>query len=94
MLGTGGNVGTQAATIAVRNIATGQISGWASMSMLIREAKVGTLLGIFFAVILGAYAFFRYELQLGIAIGISTIATVFCAALLGMMVPMTLNCDS
>ena len=91
MLGTGGNVGTQAATIAVRNLATGQISGWASMSMLLREAKVGTLLGLFFAIILGGYAMLRYNPQLGIAISISTIATVICAALLGMMVPMTLN---
>ena len=91
MLGTGGNVGTQAATIAVRNLATGQIVGWSSMSMLMREIKVGTLLGIFFAIILGGYALVRYDPNLGIAIAIATIATVICAALLGMMVPLTLN---
>jgi len=91
MLGTGGNVGTQAATIAVRNLATGQVSGWASLEMLTREVKVGSLLGIVFALILGGYAFLRYEAKLGIAIAISTTSTVICAAILGMMVPMTLN---
>lgn len=91
MLGTGGNVGTQAATIAVRNLATGQIVGWSSMTMLMREVKVGTLLGLFFALILGGYALFRYEPRLGAAIAIATISTVICAALLGMMVPLSLN---
>jgi magnesium transporter len=91
MLGTGGNVGTQAATIAVRNLATGQIAGWTSFEMLSREIKVGSLLGFAFALILGGYAFLRYGTKLGVAISISTTSTVICAAILGMMVPMTLN---
>ena len=91
MLGTGGNVGTQAATIAVRNIATGQLSSGWSWDMLGREARVGTLLGLAFALILGGYTILRYDVRLGAAIAISTISTVVCAALLGMLVPMTLH---
>lgn len=93
MLGTGGNVGTQAATIAVRNIATGHASSQGTASMLFREARVGALLGLSFAAILGGYAVARWYDQpmLGGAIAIALVVIVTCAALLGMLVPLTLN---
>jgi magnesium transporter len=93
MLGTGGNVGTQAATIAVRNLATGHLGNQNTMAMLFREAKVGTLLGISFSIVLGAYALARWwdQPMLAVAVAISITATVICAAILGMLVPLTLD---
>lgn len=92
MLGTGGNVGTQAATIAVRNIATGHVGSFGTLPMLYREARVGTLLGFTFAAVLGGYALIRWmEPRLGVAIGAALIIIVICAATLGMLVPITLN---
>ena len=91
MLGTGGNVGTQAATIAVRNLALDKSFVFSTVSMLWRELKVGTLLGISFGLILGGYAFIRFEPKMGLAIAIATLATVMCAALIGMFIPLTLN---
>lgn len=93
MLGTGGNVGTQAATIAVRNIAIGSFSSRDTLYMFFKEAQVGLLLGISFATVLGGYAFFKWHETpyLAIAIAISIITTVVCAALLGMLVPITLD---
>ena len=91
MLGTGGNVGTQAATIAVRNLALDKSFVFSTMTMLLRELQVGTLLGLSFGFILGGYAAIRFEPLMGIAIAIATLATVVCAAILGMMVPLTLN---
>lgn len=91
MLGTGGNVGTQAATIAVRNLALDKSFIFSTMSMLIREIKVGTLLGIAFGCILGGYAAIRFDYLMGIAIAVSTLSTVIFAALLGMFVPITLD---
>ena len=91
MLGTGGNVGTQAATIAVRNLALDKSFVFSTMTMLFRELKVGALLGLSFGVILGGYAAIRFEPVLGLAIAMATLSTVVCAALLGMMVPVTLN---
>lgn len=91
MLGTGGNVGTQAATIAVRNLALDKSFVFSTMSMLWKELKVGTLLGLSFGLILGGYAFIRFEPTMGLAIAIATIATVICAALIGMFIPLTLN---
>ena len=93
MLGTGGNVGIQAATVAVRNIALGHTEGTTLLSALFRESRVGLLLGLGFAVTLGGYALVRWmeEPLLGAAIAISITATVVTAAGLGAMVPLTLN---
>ena len=93
MLGTGGNVGTQAATIAVRNIATGRARSQGVAAMLFREARVGALLGMSFAVVLGGYAIARWWAQpmLGCAIAIALVVIVTAAATLGMLVPLTLN---
>ena len=92
MLGTGGNVGTQAATIAVRNIATGHASSYGVGTMLFREARVGALLGLSFAIVLGGYAIAReQDLWLGASIAIALITIVISAATLGMLVPLTLN---
>lgn len=93
MLGTGGNVGTQAATIAVRNIATGHVNSQGVVAMLFREARVGALLGISFAIVLGGYAVVRWWSQpmLGGSIAIALVVIVTAAATLGMLVPITLN---
>ncbi|MFT4977087.1 MAG: magnesium transporter [Myxococcota bacterium] len=93
MLGTGGNVGTQAATIAVRNIATGHANSQSLLVMLFREARVGALLGTSFAVVLGGYAVARWSEQpmLGLSIAIALVVIVTAAATLGMLVPITLN---
>ncbi len=92
MLGTGGNVGIQAATVAVRNIALGTASG-GILGAVFREARVGLLLGIAFAVSLGGYVLLRWMEQprLGLAIAASIGATVTCAAALGSLVPSTLH---
>ena len=91
ILGTGGNVGTQAATIAVRNIATGHLGGRGSFSLLFREARVGTLLGFSFAIVLGGYVYITGKPMLAIALASSITITVISAAILGMLVPLTLN---
>ena len=65
--------------------------------MLFREARVGTLLGLTFALVLGGYALVSGGgihgggLRLGLAIGSALVIIVICAATLGMLVPLTLN---
>ena len=93
MLGMGGNVGTQAATIAVRNIATGHSGSLGLGTMIFRETRVGFLLGLAFAVTLGGYSLIRWphEPMLGASIAMSITATVVAAAAFGTLVPMTLH---
>lgn len=93
MLGMGGNVGIQAATVAVRNIAIGRDQSTSFASMLFRETRVGVVLGLGFAVTLGGYALLRWmeEPRLGAAIATAIMLTVIAAAALGAMVPLTLH---
>ncbi len=93
MLGTGGNVGIQSATVAVRNIALGQHEGLSFLGTIWREARVGTLLGLAFATALGGYTLLRWMDRplLGASIAIAIIGTVISAAALGTAVPMTLH---
>ena len=92
MLGTGGNVGIQAATIAVRNIATGHIDFEGMSPLIWRECRVGILLGISFAIVLGSYCLIReQDILLGMAVGSSIIITVFTAAILGLLVPIFMD---
>ncbi|MDP6932254.1 MAG: magnesium transporter [Myxococcota bacterium] len=94
MMGTGGNVGIQAATIAVRNIAIGHVA--TGMLLIFREARVGLLLGLGFAIALGAYTLLSDSggvdrVQLATAIATAIIVTTTCAAVFGALVPVTLN---
>jgi len=91
MMGMGGNVGIQAATIAVRNIATGQSQGTSAAVLLFREARVGFLMGLVFAVVLGAYGWATVDAYLGAAIAVSIVTTVAAAAAFGLLVPVSLN---
>ncbi len=93
MLGMGGNVGIQAATVAVRNITLGRNESVSFLSMLFRETRVGLVLGLGFSFTLGGYALFRWwdEPRIGLAIAIAIQLTVMAAAGLGAMVPLSLN---
>ena len=93
MLGMGGNVGIQAATVTVRNIAMGHQDAAQLGSTLFRETRVGLVLGLAFALGLGGYALARWSDTPLIAASIATaiMLTVTCAALLGAFVPLTLR---
>ena len=93
MLGMGGNVGIQAATVAVRNIAMGHDETTSIPAMLFREARIGMLLGVAFAITLGGYALVRWwsEPLIAASIAGAIAATVCTAAILGAVVPLTLN---
>ena len=93
MLGMGGNVGIQAATVAVRNIALGHDETTSISVMLFREARIGLLLGLAFAIALGGYALVRWsgEPLISASIAGAIVATVCSAAILGAVVPLTLN---
>ena len=91
MMGMGGNVGVQAATIAVQNIATGHANVTGPMKMAWHEMRVGLIMGIGFAVVLGAYTWASGDAVLAAAVSTSIVCTVTVAASFGMMVPFTFH---
>jgi magnesium transporter len=88
----GGNATTQTMTVAVRALATRDLSDTNAWRVITRELMVGLLNGIAFAVITGvaAYVWFRVP-GLGLVIGLAMICNLVAAALGGILIPLVLN---
>lgn len=89
VLGVEGSAGTQSATLAVRNIATGRMEG-AVRSILVGEGVTGGILGIGMGALVGAYTWLRTAdptLAAGVAGGM--LVGMTAAALVGTLVPVS-----
>jgi magnesium transporter len=88
----GGNATTQTMTVAVRALATQDLSDANAKRVIMRELLVGLLNGVAFAVITGiaAYIWFRVP-ALGVVIGLAMVCNLVAAALGGILIPLTLH---
>jgi magnesium transporter len=88
----GGNAGTQTMTVAVRALATRQLSRANAWRIVRREVMVGALDGVAFAVIMGAVAAAWFDIaDLGLVIGLAMIVVLSAAALGGIFIPIALS---
>lgn len=91
IMGMAGNVGSQTATIAVRNIATGRLGfdRRAILRFLMQQLQVGALLAVSCSALaaLAAYALGSGQLKLAAVIGISLFVSVQIASLNGVLIP-------
>ncbi|HSW35935.1 MAG TPA: magnesium transporter [Candidatus Limnocylindrales bacterium] len=88
----GGNVGTQSSTIFVRGIATGEIDRTEVWPYFFREVRVGIVLGIICGIVISVVTYiWQGNPYLGLAVGISMMATIMVAALIGTLVPLLCN---
>ena len=88
----GGNAGTQSQTVAVRGLATRELSSANARRFLIKETAVGLLNGIAFAVIMGAMTSWWYhDVMLGAVIGASMIINLIAAGFAGVTIPLFLR---
>jgi magnesium transporter len=88
----GGNAATQTMTVAVRALATRELSSVNAARLILREVLVGLVNGLAFAVITGvaAAAWFRLP-DLGVVIGLAMICNLVAGALGGILVPLILH---
>lgn len=87
----GGNAGTQALTIAVRALATREISGANALRIIGKETLVGTLNGAAFAVITGLMAALWFGTPLlGVVIAAAMIINLVVAGMAGAGIPILL----
>jgi magnesium transporter len=87
----GGNAGTQTMTVAVRALATRDLSDVNSLRVLRRELLVGVINGLGFAVIMGAIAAVWFNVaDLGLVIGLAMVCVLAAAALGGIVIPLAL----
>jgi magnesium transporter len=87
----GGNAGTQTMTVAVRALATQDLSAVNAARVIGRETVVGLLNGLMFALVMGAIAYFWFGSgPLGVVIGSAMVINLLVAALSGILIPLGL----
>lgn len=88
----GGNAGTQTMTVAVRALATRDLSAVNALRVIFRETSVGIINGLLFAIIMGLFAWWWFGSdELGLVIGAAMVINMVVAALSGILIPLTLD---
>ena len=94
IIGMGGNIGTQSSTIIVRGMATGRIKIGSEIKILMKEIRVGLILGGLYGLMLGVFAKFRFidaDPMLGVVVGLSIGSSMLIAVTVGTFIPMFLR---
>ena len=87
----GGNAGTQTMTVAVRALATRDLGDANAWRVVRRELLVGSVNGVFFAVIMGVIAAAWFQVtDLGLVIGLAMVCVLTAAAFGGIVIPLAL----
>jgi magnesium transporter len=88
----GGNAGTQTVTVAVRALATHELTEANTVRFFLKEIAVGSLNGLLFAVLIAAIAFaWFHDLGLAAVIGAAMVVNLVVAGLAGTLIPITLE---
>lgn len=91
LMGTGGNTGSQAATLIIRGLATGEVDTDDALKILWKELRIGVVIGI----VLSGFNYLRiyfidgiHDTGIAMTVCVSMIFIVIFAKILGSMVPL------
>ncbi|RJF94657.1 magnesium transporter [Oleomonas cavernae] len=88
----GGNAATQTLTVAVRTLATKELTTANARRVVLKEALVGAINGVVFAAIVGGIGFLWFgDWELGLVFAMSMIINMVAGALAGVMIPLVLD---
>ncbi|WP_374570970.1 magnesium transporter [Phenylobacterium sp.] len=88
----GGSAGTQTLAVAVRALASRELSAYNAVRTVGREILVGVLNGLALAAITGTVIFFLFhDARLSLTFGMALVANFFMAGLAGALVPLALD---
>lgn len=88
----GGNAGTQTLAVAVRGLATKELSSTNAWRVMLKEFLVGSINGFIFAIIMGVIAWLWYtDVKLGLVIGIAMIVNLMAAGFAGIAIPIVID---
>lgn len=89
IMGTGGNCGSQSSTLIIRGMAIDEISLKDFAKAIWKELRISLLVGLVLALVNGIRIMIQYnDFMLAIVLGLTLIATVILAKLLGCILPM------
>ena len=88
----GGNAGTQSLTVAVRALATKDLTAANMWRVILRETLVGLANGVVFAVIIGIVGYVWFgDMMLGVVLGLAMIGNLLVAGMAGILIPIGLE---
>ena len=89
--GIGGNSGNQTITMIVRALALGQLHPGNARKLFAKEISVSAVNGLVWGGVVGLFAFFIYgNPSLGVVMTLAMMLNLLLAALLGVLIPLTL----
>lgn len=91
LVDSGGNAGSQSATLMVRALATGDVVMRDWFSLLGREAMVALLLGGTMAVAIAIIGYIRGDEMVSLVLALSMMSVVMIGCVIGMSLPFILN---
>ena len=91
LVDSGGNAGSQSATLMVRALATGDVVMRDWFSLLGREALVALLLGATMAVAIALIGYVRGDATVSLVLALSMLCVVMIGSVIGMSLPFILN---
>lgn len=90
--GIGGNSGNQTITMIVRALALGQVNSDSAWKLIRKEIGVSAVNGLIWGTIVGIFTFLIYHnASLGLVMTMAMILNLLLAALLGVLIPLTLR---
>jgi len=89
--GMGGNVGIQSSTIVVRGLATGRVHATGLVRVLLREVRVGAIMGVACGIVVGLAGLLLADqnLVIGAIVAIAMFCAITVAATVGTIAPLT-----
>lgn len=91
LVDSGGNAGSQSATLMVRALATGDVVMRDWFSLLAREALVALMLGATMAVAISIIGYVRGDAVVSLVLALSMMSVVMIGCVIGMSLPFVLN---
>ncbi|WP_256733392.1 magnesium transporter [Acinetobacter sp. SwsAc6] len=91
LVGSGGNAGSQSATLMVRALATGDVHFKDWFYLIGRESLVALCLGATMAIAVSALGYYRGDEMVALVLALSMMAIVMLGCLIGMSLPFILN---
>ncbi|MDR1018459.1 MAG: magnesium transporter [Lachnospiraceae bacterium] len=90
LMDTGGNAGSQSATLIIRGLSVDELDFSDFLSVLWKEIRVGFIIGIILAILEYIIVYFvsGFSIPIGIAVSVSLLLTVIVSKLIGCSLPM------
>jgi magnesium transporter len=90
--GIGGNSGNQTITMIVRALALGQLNGGNARTLITKEIGVSAVNGVVWGAVVGGFAYIIYRsVSLSLVMMMAMMLNLLLAALMGVLIPLTLH---